>query len=254
MRKKKFEITPNFVGRVLAWIAVIWIGVMIIVASWTTRTRVPVPPNEQFQLSSQLKAAESQTPPDFSLIQSLRAKLIIAHLNSGALVKGRQELLTYTNFLDTNKNLPLNERVEMRSQLAIIYMSLQEVESAIKQYDIIIKDLEDDPSYDLQLMRARLMNDRGVALYLRSQQYNVFNSDLASFNKERQELNSKNSELSRHYLTRSRDDFKASKELLDQLAAEKPGEKKTADMKVLFEANQKFFNEDLNFMHSKVRP
>jgi len=224
--------------RGLVWILVGWVAIAILVATWTTRNKVKIPTNERYQLRMELYNAEKEVgaPDSIMKIQRLRGKLILDYLNKGQVVLGRKELLTYTNFLETNPNLSLKDRVETRSQLAIIYMTLNDFEPALKQYDAILSDLKDSPDYESRLLKARMLNDRGIANYLCGQSFD-------------------SPKLMKHYLQHSQKDFNECHDLLEQLLAEHPwGDTGRDDLINVLKFNKEFFDDDMLFIPKTSRP
>lgn len=245
------ELTPALLGRTAAWIIIPWICIAFGVATWTNRTKYVVPGNTQYKVLNQLKQVETNSPSDYSQIQNLRATLILEYLQSGQLVAGRTELKKYLEFLEQHKDLPLKQMVEMRNQLAIVHIALEDNDSAIAQYNLILRALEKETDYQSRLTRAQMLNDIGIAYYLRSQQFDRhIPSHVGKSAKTPDRVT-----FAKHYLSRAKSSFQACSEILNQLYEEHPvGDKKREDLKQALEENLKFYNFDLLFTPEQARP
>ncbi len=154
----------------MAWLVLGWIVTVFIVANYTPPKTSALPVTHVMELEKALRDIEK---PGCSVVavQRKRFALIIEYINSSLIVKARTQLLTYRNWLDTNKNLSLAERIEMHHNLAIIHTSLNEFEPAVNEYNLILQDLAGLEDIDSKILKARYLNNRGVANYLLSQSF-----------------------------------------------------------------------------------
>jgi tetratricopeptide (TPR) repeat protein len=227
------RLTPGDFGRAAVWLGLVWLTTMVVVLNWTSRSKVVAPNNDLYRLTLDLKKAESKLPPDIPTIDQIRADLIVAHLNTGQEVKARELLSDYVKSLD-DVSLKPAELLKLRSKLAFLYMSLKDIDAAIKQYTLNLKALESNSSYEAKLLRARTLNDRGVASYLRSEMFDRYEP--------------LNTNLVTSYSKNSARDFASCKQLLEELARERPGrEQGREELSKILELNQKFYANELVF-------
>jgi hypothetical protein len=228
------SLTPGDFGRLAVWVAVIWASTVVVVLNMTSMPKASVASNEAARLTLELKRAETEVPSDKLKIQTLRSDLIIALLNAGETLKARDVLKSFKRSLDETTDAKPSQIVDLRNKLAFLYMSIKDIDAAIKQYTINIKDLEQQDTYEAKLLRARIFNDRAVANFLRSQ---MFNSTKAS-----------NVNLVAAYLRGCGKDFEKCKQLLDELARERPGrEQGREELSKLLDLNQRFYSDHLVF-------
>ena len=203
-------------------------------------SKVSEPNNEQHRLTLELKRAESTVPQDLALIQKIRADLVLARIAVGDNVRARETLTQFKRTLDDSRDLEPTQAVEFRNKLAFLYISLKDFDAAIKQYTINIKSLEQQSTYEAKLLRARALNDRGVANHLRSE---TFDASQAS-----------NTNLVSSYSKSSQSDFQNCKELLNELSKERPGrEQGREELAKILELNQKFYANHLVFADYEAR-
>ncbi|MDZ4832890.1 MAG: hypothetical protein SGJ27_03730 [Candidatus Melainabacteria bacterium] len=223
--------------RLLSWFGLMWLVVAFVVANWTAPKTVPIPNTQVIYMEKELKEAEKpgRTIPD---IQKLRAKLIFEYINNFQIVKAREQLLTYRNWLETNKDLTLEERLDMHHQLSNIHVSLGEFEFAVNEYDQIMKELatQDDP--ESRILKARYLNNRGVANFLLSQ-------------------GSQKDALRKKYLASSIKDFEESKNLVAS-SNDEPTFPETKNelgyIEQINKDNRAVIERDMAFMPAEVKP
>ncbi len=178
---------------VLPWVGLIWlITVLVISNNSVVLKTVPMRANVVV-LEDELKKIE-KPGAKIPEVQKARAKLIMEYINKNQLVRAREQLSTYKNWLDTNPNLSLDDRIEMRKQLSLIYTTLGELEPAVKEYTLILQELAQSDDAQSKILKARFLNNRGVANFLLSQ-------------------GSEKDELRKKYLLASEEDLLASRDL-----------------------------------------
>lgn len=242
MEKKSGKIkrvTPRWFIRhlllpTLPWVALIWLVTVFVVANNSAVLKA-VPMRENIvDLERKLKDDEK---PGANIVdvQNTRAKLILEYIDKNQLVKAREQLLTYKNWLDTNPHLSLDQRIEMHKQLSIIHTTLGELEPAVKEYSLILQDLDlhDDPK--TQILKARFLNNRGVANYLLSQ-------------------GTKDLELRKKYLMSSIDDFRASQQLTESKAASGKENSDLAYLDQIVKENENCLDLEMTFKPLQLQP
>lgn len=240
-KTKKFSVgrflsrlTPGDFGRLGVWIGLVWATTVVVVLNWTSMSKVASPNNEVHQLTLNLKRAEKQNPLDIPLIQQIRSDLVIARLNAGETLKAREVLNQYKETLETTVGLDPTEAANFRNKLAFLYMSLKDFDAAIKQYTINLRNLAQQNTYKAKLLRARALNDRAVANHMRSQMFDSYEPA--------------NAKLVAGYSKSSQRDFQACKQLLGELARDRPGrEQGREELSKVLELNQKFYSNHLAF-------
>lgn len=238
-KKISQPIRHTTLARVVACVVLIWLTMNVVVANWTARPVLPDKDNEHFELELKLKKAIARPEPMVE-IQKIRARLILDYVNKQQLVKARRALIVYKNWLDTNPDFLLMDKIEMHSQLALMHMALNEIEPAVKQYDIIIQALEPETGFDADVARARYLNDRAVGNYLYAQTF-------------------EDEDLRRDCLTDSMRDFRDCRELVGQLKAFPGAQAGNTSSTVIalgriLNDNQSFFETEMLFTPEKERP
>jgi hypothetical protein len=235
-KQKEFAIACFF--RVVAWVCLIWVVCLFVVAN--SPLEKTVPPITHTKMEKELTAAE-KAGGKLAPVQRMRAKLITEYLGSNDLVKARTQLLTYRNWLDTNPNFSLAERIEMHQELAKFHTLLSEYKLAIAQYDMIMHELAAFNAPDSEVLKARFLNNRGVANYLLSQ-------------------TSEQDDLRKKYLASSIDDFRASQDLI---AAAQDHSKKAATpanknllgyLDQIVRDNEETLDRDMQFTPVELQP
>lgn len=239
--RKKNRITPRWllrqlVLRVFPWVVLVWVVVAFVIANNSTVLKpLPVRADGTKELEQRLKA-EEQPGHDIVRIQNLRAELISEYISKDQIVKAREQLITYKNWLDTNANLPLEARIKMHQKLANIYTSLGEFKAAVTENSLILQDLGSLEDRDSRILKARYYNNRGVA--------NFFLSQSTEKDEERKKI-----------LADSMQDFRHSQSIIElNTSAESGGADSLANLNQIVRKNEQCLDVELMFAPMDLQP
>ncbi len=230
--------------RVIVAIVLIWLGTTFMVISWTVRPKITVPVNNEAAILKEIEGAKKLG--DQAYVLSVRAKLILEYLNHHKEFEARKQVLLYKDELK-DPSISLLQKVACRDQLASIDFSLLHFDQAVTLYDENIQDLAKAETTEMQVARARELNNRGVANFFFAQTFKD------------------NDVLKKAHFKQSGEDFKAAQALLNKIekifpsepsdkSAHIPGLSAPEHLPSTVSANKDVLKRELVFTPERARP